>query len=51
MKKIILITILTGMIYCQSDDRYPYFSERAGDWVNPYKPNPNQLELFVRVEA
>ena len=35
MKKIILITILTGMIYCQSDDRYPYFSERAGDWVNP----------------
>jgi hypothetical protein len=24
--------------------------DEYGDWVNPYKPNPNQLELFVRVE-
>ena len=26
---------------------WEYWVDEYGEWFNPYKPNPNQLELFV----
>jgi len=47
-----LYTIQLNLMYDEEDSResnqgcWSSWVDEYGNWFNPYKPNPNQLELF-----
>ena len=44
-----LYTIQLNLMYDEQDSRESNqgcWVDEYGNWFNPYKPNPNQLELF-----
>ena len=45
-----LHTIKLNMMYDEKDDDnesgWTLWVDEYGNWFNPYKPNPNQIELF-----
>ena len=49
-----LYTIQLNMMYDEQDKRkenqsgWLVWVDEYGDWFNPFKPNPNQMELFEK---
>ena len=49
-----LYTIQLNMMYDEQDKRednqsgWLVWVDEYGDWCNPFKPNPNQMELFEK---